>query len=216
MSPWLREVTYGNPNDIYLPYLKDDGGYDFLYESLKDNPFPPNDSEATKDEIRELLNYQNSDIQKHENIVFRFMAYDEDLIATLKKYCIEKIGHNEDELIDDLVESTKSLLIKLKFYYQRPRPYQLAQYHKAKLFPTASMSALNPSYPSGHTFQAKLVCEVLGNKYVEHNDYLQKLAHDVELSRLYLGLHFQSDNDFALIVAKKVISSKPFTTKYGI
>jgi hypothetical protein len=164
MSPWLREVTYGNPNDIYLPYLKEDGGYNFLYESLKDNPFPPNDSEATKDEIRELLNYQNSNVQKHENIVFRFMAYDEDLIATLKKYCIEKIGHNEDELIDDIIESTKSLLIKLKFHYQRPRPYQLAQYHKAKLFPTQSMSALNPSYPSGHTFQAKF-CE-----YPSHDD----------------------------------------------
>ena len=71
------------------------------------------------------------------------------------------------------------------------------------------MSALSPSYPSGHTFQAKLVCEVLGNKYVEHNDYLQKLAHDVELSRLYLGLHFQSDNDFALVVAQKLLVLNP-------
>ena len=216
MKSWLNEVTYGNPNDIYLPYLKSGGEYESLYEGLKNYPFPPNDSEATKDEIRELLAYQNNDNQKNEKIINRYIMYDDDLSSILKRYCVEKIGENEDELIDSIIESSKSLIAKLKFHYQRPRPYQLAQYLRARLFPSASMSALNPSYPSGHTIQAKLVCTVLGNKYVEHNDYLQKLANDIEISRLFLGLHFPSDNDFGNIVADKILTHKDFTKKYGI
>jgi hypothetical protein len=56
----------------------------------------------------------------------------------------------------------------------------------------------------------------LGNKYVEHNDYLQKLAHDISVSRLFLGLHYSSDNDFSLIIADKILTDKNFTKKYGI
>jgi hypothetical protein len=216
MKSWLDEVTYGNPNDIYLPYLKKGGEFESLYEEFKNFPFPSNSSETTKDEIRELLHYQNSESQQNEKIVTRYISYDDDLASILKRYCVEKIGQNEDELIDDIIESTKSLIAKLKFHYQRPRPYQLAQYLKARLFPSASMSALNPSYPSGHTLQAKLVCSVLGNKYVEHNDYLQKLAHDISVSRLFLGLHYSSDNDFSLIIADKILTDKNFTKKHGI
>ena len=85
MKSWLNEVTYGNPNDIYLPYLKSGGEYESLYEGLKNYPFPPNDSEATKDEIRELLAYQNNDNQKNEKIVNRYIMYDDDLSSILKR-----------------------------------------------------------------------------------------------------------------------------------
>jgi hypothetical protein len=106
--------------------------------------------------------------------------------------------------------------MKLKFFYQRPRPYQVAQYYKAKLFPFKSGSAISPSYPSGHSFQARLLTELIGNKYPEHYEFLKSLTHDISMSRMFLGLHFASDIDFAVYCAKAVAQSKEFTSKYGI
>lgn len=212
----LDFITYGNPFDVFIPYLKEDKGFDFLLKELKEYPFPPNSSEATKDEIRELLAYQSSHHQKNEKLIHRFLAYDEDLAKMLKLYCNEKLEIKEDELIDELLESTRSLIAKLKFHYNRPRPYQMAQYLKARLFPSTSLSAQSPSYPSGHTIQSKVICGLLANKYPQHNEALEKLAHDIALSRLYLGLHFPSDNDFGIIVADAITTSKQFNEKYGI
>ena len=140
MSPWLNNVTYGNPVDEFLPYLKT-GAYQSVYEQLKDNPFPPNDSEATQDELRELIAYQNLPEQKDEKIISRYMGYNQDLVTIFKKYVTDKIGENLDSEIDGLIEDSKYVLMKLKFFYQRPRPYQVAQYYKAKLFPFKSGSA---------------------------------------------------------------------------
>ena len=215
MSPWLNNVTYGNPVDEILPYLKA-GAYQSVYEQLKENAFPPNDSEATQDELRELIAYQNLPEQKDEKIISRYMGYNQDLVTIFKKYVTDKIGENLDSEIDGLIEDSKFLLMKLKFFYQRPRPYQVAQYYKAKLFPFKSGSAISPSYPSGHAFQARLLTELIGNKYPEHYEFLKSLTHDISMSRMFLGLHFASDIDFAVYCAKAVAQSKEFTSKYGI
>jgi membrane-associated phospholipid phosphatase len=36
------------------------------------------------------------------------------------------------------------------------------------------------------------------------------------ISRMFLGLHFPSDNDFGVFCAKAIAQSKEFTTKYGL
>jgi len=215
MSPWINNVTYGNPVDEFLPYLKN-GAYQSVYESLKDYPFATNDSEATQDELRELINYQNLPEQQDENLVARYISYNKDIVTIFKKYVTDKIGENHDDLIDEVIEESNYVLIKLKFYYQRPRPYQLAQYYKAKLFPYKSISAISPSYPSGHAFQARLLTELIGNKHPEHYEFLKNLTHDIMISRMFLGLHFPSDIDFGVYCAKALAQSKEFTSKYGL
>ena len=215
MSPWVNNVTYGNPVDEFLPYLKA-GAYQSVYEQLKEYPFPPNDSEATQDELRELIAYQNLPEQQDEKILSRYMGYNHDFVTMFKKYVTDKIGQNLDSEIDGLIEDSKYILMKLKFFYQRPRPYQVAQYYKAKLFPFKSVTAISPSYPSGHVFQARLLTELIGNKYPEHYEFLKSLTHDISMSRMFLGLHFPSDNDFGVHCAKAVAQSKEFTTKNGI
>jgi hypothetical protein len=215
MSPWINNVTYGNPVDEFLPYLKN-GAYQSIYEQLKEYPFPPNDSEATQDELRELIAYQNMPEQQDEKIIARYMGYNDDVVGIFKKYVTSKIGENLDSEIDEVIEDSKFVLLKLKFFYQRPRPYQVAQYYKAKLFPFKSMTAISPSYPSGHVFQARLLTELIGNKFPEHYEFLKNLTHDISVSRMFLGLHFPSDNDFAVYCVKTLTKSKEFTTKYGI
>lgn len=215
MKNYLDEIIYGNPTDDFLPYLRK-GGSDYIFEDLKDYPYPSNSSEAAKDEIRALIEYQNLPEQQNEELVGRYIEYDKNLIEIFKNYCKNKIGENMDSQIDEIIEDTKFLVVKLKFHYQRIRPYQLAGQYKAKLFPFKSLAAVNPSYPSGHTFQARVLTEFIGNKFPEHYGTLSNLTHDVATSRLFLGLHYPSDNDFAHICAKKLIQSKEFTSKYGI
>lgn len=215
MSPWLNNITFGNPFDEMLPYLKK-GHYDSIVEELYKFPFPSNDCEATQAEIRDLVELQNSPEQQDERKISRFVAYDEDLSGIYKKYCNEKIEQNLDELIDELIEVSKYIITKLKYRYQRPRPYQLAQYYKARLFPYNSKSANTPSYPSGHAFQSELLTEVIGSKFPEHYSFLKRLANDVTQSRMYLGLHYESDCDFALQCVNALTTSKEFTAKYGL
>jgi hypothetical protein len=119
-------------------------------------------------------------------------------------------------LVDSIIEDTLPLLIKLKYYHQRPRPFQLADYYKLKLFPYKSFSADSPSFPSGHSFQGKILTEVVGNHYPETYSYMKKLFDDISYSRLYLGLHYQSDIDVGIFCAEKVLELKEFKSKYKL
>jgi hypothetical protein len=92
----------------------------------------------------------------------------------------------------------------------------LAHYYKLKLFPYESRSADSPSYPSGHAFQAKLICHVLGNHFPHKYEFFEKLSRDIELSRLYLGVHYPSDIDFSLYMAEEILKDKDFKAKYGL
>jgi len=215
MKSWVNEIEYGNPSDNLLPYLQK-GDFDFLIEPLLKYPFAQNTSDATQDEMRELISFQNAPEQKDEEILSRFIKYDNDMINVYKDYCKDTIGENMDEDIDKIIEDVKYVIVKLKYKYQRPRPFQLARYFKARLFPYASQSAQTASYPSGHTCQAYTLAEYIGSKHPEHYEFLSELSHDIAVSRLFLGLHFSSDNDFGRFVAKKIVNTKEFASKYGI
>jgi hypothetical protein len=166
--------------------------------------------------MRELISIQNAPEQKNEEIMSRYLNYDEHFGDVIKTYCKEKIGVDMDEVIDSITKDGYYVLVKLKFFYQRPRPYQLAQYLRARLFPYKASSALTPAYPSGHSFESYALAEFIGSKYPEHYQFLTDLALDISISRLFLGLHFASDLDFGRFAAKKYVGSKQFASKYGI
>lgn len=215
MNNWIDNVTYGNPIDKFLPLMKD-GIYDALLPELKQYPFPSNSCEMTQDELRQLIELQNSEEQKNQTIISRYLDYDNDIINIFKKFCKNRLNQDYDEEIDGLIQDLAVLITKLKFAYQRPRPFQLAQYYKARLFPVISVAAISPAYPSGHTTEARVMAEFIGSRHPEQYNFLIQLSDDIAQSRLFLGLHYASDNDFALMVAKAVYTSKEFTTKYGL
>jgi len=61
-----------------------------------------------------------------------------------------------------------------------------------------------------------LYCEVLGNIYPQYYQSLQNLAEDISNSRLYLGLHYQSDIDFSKYCAELVLNHPDFIKKYKL
>lgn len=212
----LNNITYGNPNYNQKKALLEICLVDSLFPKLKNFPFPENESDSTKQELNEIVGYLK-DIELPENLKFRnrYLFYDKNLFQAIKNTFInEKI--DLDELISDIDKDITGLILKLKFHYQRPRPYQLANFYKLKLFPYKSTSSNSPSYPSGHTTQAYVILNVIGNLIPELNDKCMKMIEDVADSRCYIGIHYPTDNDFAYQVAQEILKHPKFVKKYGI
>jgi hypothetical protein len=211
-----NSIFYGNPNIEQLNFINSKGLVDVLFESLKDEVMPKNDSELTKEELNEISDYLKI-IAEEENKEFlnRYKAYDKNLVHVITTIFKEK-NIDVEGLCLDIVKDINPLISKLKYHFQRPRPHQLAYYYKLKLFPYKSDVAQSPSYPSGHTTQAYVILNVIGNKYPELYNYCKDIIDDISLSRIYLGLHYQSDNDFAKFVGKQIIKNKEFSKKYEI
>ena len=216
----LDLITYGNPTQSQVKYLTEESYLDYLFEELSSYTFPKNSSEATKQELNQIVDALN-DMQDPENAkeyIGRYRAYDANLKSYFKSGLI-KSNIDEQEVVD-LVENISQditpLLMKLKFHHQRPRPFQLAEYYKLKLFPYSSHSSHSPSFPSGHTFQAKIITEVVGNQYPKMYSFLKDLFDDISYSRLYLGFHYQSDLDVGIFCAEKVLKAPDFMKRYKL
>lgn len=213
----LDFITYGNPTEEQVKFLKIENYLDYLFDDLVSFTFPKNTSEATKEELNQIVDSLNL-IHQRENYLERYLVYD----RNLKNYFIDGFtrgGENKEEvesIVKSIIDDTKPLLLKLKYHFQRPRPHQLAQYYKLKLFPFRSTSADSPSFPSGHSFEAKLITEVLGNKYPKTYSFMQSVFNEICYSRVYLGLHYQSDIDVGIFCAEKVLKNKTFMEKFKL
>jgi hypothetical protein len=216
MTLSLNNIIYGNPTQRHLEIISEKCLVDDLYVELKNFPFPNNESDTTKQELNEIVenieDMKSTDNEKYKN---RYIFYDRNLFQAINNsFQTDKI--NVKELIDSIDLDTSALILRLKYFYQRPRPYQLANYFKLKLFPFASKSALSPSYPSGHTVQAYVILNVLGSKVPEFYNKAKEMIDDVAYSRNYLGVHYTTDNDFAYQVAQEILKNNDFAKKYGI
>lgn len=213
----LDSITWGNPSQKHLPYLEENQSIlEKHIPQLIKFTFPKNSSKGTREELNQLVDYVN-ELKKDTESQKRYRLYDYSLTKVFAQIIIEQnLGEIGADLVDKLLDDTLPLLIKLKFHFQRPRPYQLAEYYKLKLFPFDTKSADTPSYPSGHALQSKLICYVLGNHFPDRFDYFERIAKDIEYSRLYMGVHYQSDIDYALYIAEVITKDKDFKAKYGL
>lgn len=212
----LNQVTYGNPNQNTKVLLSKKGLVDSLFEELKNTDMPSNDSELTKEELNEVVDGILL-LEDKENDYFlkRYKSYDRSLIQTLTTIFKQK-GINVEEVCMQIQDDINPLIAKLKVHFNRPRPFQLANYYKLKLFPFDSFSANTASYPSGHTLQASVMLNVIGSMHPTQYKYCRNIIDDIAESRINLGLHYPSDNDFALEVADKILKHKEFSKKYHI
>lgn len=212
----LNQVTYGNPTQELKDMLNQKGLVDSLFDKFKNSDVPLNDSELTKEELNEIV-HGISLLQDEENKSFlnRYKSYDRSLIQSIVTIFKQK-GIDVQELCEEIFKDINPLIAKLKVNFNRPRPYQLANYYKLKLFPYSSFSAHTPSFPSGHTMQAYVMLNVIGSMHPIHYKFCQSVINDVAESRVNLGLHFPSDNDFAREVGAEIIKNKEFAKKYAI
>jgi len=212
----LNQVTYGNPTQKQVALLEKKGLVDDLFALLKDTPMPDNDSELTREELNEVASGVSCMLEKeNEQFLKRYKSYDRSVIQSIISI-LKQLKIDAEPLCLEILEDINPLLAKLKVHFNRPRPYQLANYYQLKLFPFESTTAISASYPSGHTLQAYVILSVIGNKYPTHYLYCKKLAEDIAESRINLGLHYPSDNEFSIEIGDMILKHKGFAKKYGI
>jgi hypothetical protein len=212
----LNQVTYGNPTQTTLELLNQNGLVDSLFEDLKKEIMPLNNSQLTKEELNEVAEgISLLKIPENEYFVKRYKSYDRSLVQSLVTI-FKPLGIDVEELSVNIQDDINPLIAKLKVHFNRPRPHQLANYFKLKLFPFESFSSSSASFPSGHTLQAFVILNVIGNLYPNHYDYCKQIIEDIAESRINLGLHYPSDNDFSIEIGQQILKHKEFVKKYKI
>ena len=166
----------------------------FKEEYSLPNQLPPENSSATTlDEVRYLqsIRVNKEFVKKHDNIKKVF----KDALAELE------LPYIKEELKSLLNESGK-FVVELKYKYNRPRPWQIAEFYGVKLKGVDMESMKTPSYPSGHAIQGYLAGMYYANKYPEHSKVFKQLGEDIAHSRIIAKAHYPSDKTFGKKVAE--------------
>lgn len=157
-----------------------------MFKNFDIKPFkkkkPPSDNSFdTAQEIKALkkIKLNKSFVKKYDNIE-----------ASFKKTAEENGIDNYDEKIAaKLIKESAPVILKLKKYHNRPRPYDLD-----KSLSSVKMDSMKTkSYPSGHSAQGMLIALVLKDKYGKGSAFMQT-AKNISDSRNMAHAHYPSDS----------------------
>ena len=153
----------------------------FKIEKYLNKKPPSNNSTTTKGEIAELTKIP---------IREKFVKEKDDIKKSFNKVV------SEDKLIQNLIDESAPIIMKIKKHHDRPRPKVIAKKIKIKMDHIDMASTETPSYPSGHSAQSYLIGMVLSDKYPQKRDKLMKTARDISYSRRVARAHYKSDSLF--------------------
>ena len=189
----VNEMTYNDG-----PTEKHQSKIDYpitLFEDFEISlmPYPDNSSKQTIDELKELSLIEGDEefVKEHDDVDGIFQ----------KKHKELGLEFNRDEAKDLLRQSSKYIM-KEKYKYNRPRPYQLAEFYNIDLNGFDLDSMKTPSYPSGHAAQGYLLGMHYSKKYPEHRKKLTKIGEDIAHSRIVAKAHYPTDKIFGKTLAE--------------
>lgn len=217
----LDEIQWGNPTREIMPLLQSNFGPldNLIPQLIQNNPCPANSSKLCREELNMLMEYLYF-AAKDKEYQSQLRLLDSSLEQLFEHIIIQEGMDKEKpevfDTVDCLFDETYPFLFKLKYHFQRPRPYQLGKAYKMKLFPFSSGTANTPSYPSTYALQAKLISYMLSTMFPDKIDYLENVCQDIIKSRLYLGVHYPSDIDFSMLIFDKIIHDESFKKRHGL
>lgn len=177
-----------------------------LYDELFKMPPPSNSSSDIKKELIQVLNAT----KKVSESTLEFCQNAEDDLVQLFVDFIYRhsITDVTKQQLDDVLNQTEPLLYRLKEHYSRPRPNQLVIYYDLDLYVKIETKAANhPAYPSGHSYESYIMAALLAQKYPRHKGKLMRFANSIGLSRILIGVHYKSDHEFGVYLAKLLIDN---------
>ena len=153
-------------------------------------PAPPSpDSEAMRSELLQTMRHTQSPEVGEEFS----RAVDVDMVSYIcgvaDCYGAEVDPEELGELLRDLIP----VIMRVKYAFNTPRPWQLAPAYGLSIRRLASPSAETPSYPSGHAIQAAAACGLVASRFPSVSRPLTVAAERIGQSRLELGVHYPID-----------------------
>ena len=155
---------------------------DFDIKPFKKKKPPVDSGYTTRTEINELkkIPLNKSFVKKNDNIEAAFKKTAED--NNIKDY--------DKNIAAKLIKDSAPVILELKKYHNRPRPYELDK--NLKSFKMKSMETA--SYPSGHSVQGILIAKVLGDKHPKAKSAFAKTGQNISYSRRVARAHYKSDS----------------------
>jgi hypothetical protein len=202
-------IIYGNPQ-MEQKEKMDKGSS--LYSSVKDTDLwkkwksttpPLQNSDAVVKAIEELILMGAAQTEEDKEFV-KDAEYDMNVIFV--KFL--KLNGVEEVTIDDLEKIASELdpiTFGLKYIFNYPRPYQLAGELDLPLYPSQTTDACSPAYPSGHSIDSFVIGGLIGKKFPQLKEDVEKLAAKISKSRLQGGIHFKFDQDFGKQIAEDIL-----------
>ncbi len=159
---------------------------------------PENDSKVTLDEVKYLAGVKPimETIKGRDKVVGSFMEIVESTGVKITK----------KELDDISLESAK-IIYELKYHYNRPRPYQIAEFYGIDLNGTELDSMKTPSYPSGHAVQGYLIGEILSNMDKTNAVLYKGMGEEIAHSRILAKAHYPSDKTYGHKIAMELFKA---------
>ena len=165
---------------------------------MEESPFPENASKETLDELKYL---ENKTIDKN------FVEKHDDVTKVFKKLFKElELEFNKEE-VDELLRQSAKYLMELKYKYNRPRPYQIAEFYHMDVNNFNMDSMKTPSYPSGHATQGYLLGKIYSKRHTEYTKEFTDLGEAVAESRIVGKAHFPSDKEFGKKLAERLFDN---------
>lgn len=166
--------------------------------TMEENPFPENGSKQTLEELHYL---EKQEVDK------KFVEEHDDVTKVFEKLFEElELEFNKDES-DELLKQSAKYLMELKYKYNRPRPYQLAEFYHMDVT-NFNMDSMNtPSYPSGHATQGYLLGKFYSQRHPEYKKEFMDLGEAVAESRIVGKAHYPSDKEFGKKLAEKLFDN---------
>lgn len=160
---------------------------EFPLDKFKNTPPPKNESQQTEKEIEYLKT-----IPTEKEMV----KSADDIDGHFKKFLKTKDLDFPHLGINKLMDDVKSIILKLKYHYNRPRPSQVAKIKNMELGSEDLKSANTPSYPSGHATQGIFISRYLSDLYPKYKKDFTKLGDEIAFSRNMAKVHYPSDIEF--------------------
>jgi acid phosphatase (class A) len=133
--------------------------------------------------------------------------YDDDFLWAFEKICKDNGLGFDKKFFKAMIKEVGHIVIKLKYKFNRPRPFQLAKVHCLDLMKYDSETAKTPSYPSGHTTQGRVLAIYLSKLYPELQDQFEAVSDTISLSRMVGCHHFPSDVAYGNQIATWIASN---------
>ena len=168
---------------------------------LGENPLAPppaNNSTQTLDDIKKI---QMELKRATETVKQQYLNCDEDSSYYIKKYMEDNDLEYDNDNIEFMEKQCSPVIRHFKNFFNRPRPYQIADKLGMKFDPYVTPTAQTPSYPSGHAVQPRVVAHYYAEKYPEHSEGLYRGAHICGWGRVQAGLHYPSDYTAGIQIA---------------